>query len=303
MSALFPTIVLSGIFHRNRVFTWLRQSGRLLTVRLAVIMAAYLAVSMPRVSADGIPEPSLVMYGLVTDASGLRLTNGTLIVSIKRTDGLPTLKVSATLGDVNGQFSYALFIPVETEVPGFTVTASDRLRLTANVLTYDRTGVTLNGTNILYVNTAQTSLKVTSADRGRLERVDFSPNGASAYDSNGLLKSWELRYFGRLGVDPNADPDGDGMPNLDEMLAGTNPTDANSRFAFQSVSPDAGGGIRVVWSTQPGRNYQLWRSQNLLNGFEVLGPVQPATPPVNTYIDTTATGAGPYFYRAKLTGP
>ena len=243
------------------------------------------------------------MYGLVTDASGLRLTNGTLIVSIKRTDGLPTLKVSATLSDVNGQFSYALFIPVETEVPGFPVTASDRLRLTATVLTYDRTGVTLNGTNMLYVDTTQTSLKVSTADRGRLERVDFSPSGASAYDSNGLLKSWELRSFGRLGVNPNADPDGDGMPNLDEMLAGTNPTDARSRFSFQSVSPDAGGGIRVVWSTEPGRNYQLWRSQNLLTGFEVIGPIQPATPPANTYIDSTATGAGPYFYRAKLTGP
>ncbi len=272
-------------------------------IRAVLLLILFFVGIFSRAAADGIPEPSLVMYGLVTDASGVRQTNGTLTISIKRTDGLPTLKVSAILGDVNGQFSYALFIPVETETPGFPVTASDRLRLTAGLLTYDRTGVTLNGTNILYVDSTQTSLKVTSADRGRLERADFSPNGASAYDSNVLLKSWELRYFGRLGVDPQADPDGDGMPNLDEMLAGTSPIDAASRFAFQSVSPDTGGGIRVVWSSQPGRNYQLWRSENLLTGFQILGPVQPATPPANTYIDATATGAGPYFYRARLKGP
>lgn len=44
-------------------------------------------------------------------------------------------------------------------------------------------------------------------------------------DTNGLPIAWELTYFGTMGVNPNADPDGDGMSNLQEYLAGTNPKD------------------------------------------------------------------------------
>jgi hypothetical protein len=43
-------------------------------------------------------------------------------------------------------------------------------------------------------------------------------------DGNGLPDAWELKYFGHLGVDPNADPDGDGISNLVEYLTGRNPT-------------------------------------------------------------------------------
>jgi len=48
-----------------------------------------------------------------------------------------------------------------------------------------------------------------------------------ALDSNGLPIAWEMQNFGHTGVDPNADPDHDGMSNLQEYLAGTNPNDAN----------------------------------------------------------------------------
>ncbi len=42
-----------------------------------------------------------------------------------------------------------------------------------------------------------------------------------AMDTNGLPVAWELLNFGHTGVDPNGDPDGDGMSNLQEYLAGT----------------------------------------------------------------------------------
>jgi alpha-tubulin suppressor-like RCC1 family protein len=44
-------------------------------------------------------------------------------------------------------------------------------------------------------------------------------------NSNGIPDWWEYKYFGHLGVDPNADPDGDGLSNLQEYQAGTDPTD------------------------------------------------------------------------------
>jgi hypothetical protein len=45
-------------------------------------------------------------------------------------------------------------------------------------------------------------------------------------DHNGLPDAWEQKHFGRLGVDPAADPDGDGYTNIEEFLNGTDPRHA-----------------------------------------------------------------------------
>ena len=42
-------------------------------------------------------------------------------------------------------------------------------------------------------------------------------------DGNGLPDWWEMQYFGHLGNDPNADPDGDGYTNLEEYNNHSNP--------------------------------------------------------------------------------
>ena len=41
--------------------------------------------------------------------------------------------------------------------------------------------------------------------------------------ADGLPAWWKLQHFGTLGVDPEADPDEDGLTNLQEFLAGTDP--------------------------------------------------------------------------------
>ncbi len=46
--------------------------------------------------------------------------------------------------------------------------------------------------------------------------------------SNVLPTSWQQTYFGTTGVDPNADPDGDGLTNFQEYELGTNPTKFNT---------------------------------------------------------------------------
>ena len=47
-------------------------------------------------------------------------------------------------------------------------------------------------------------------------------------DTNGLPCWWELQYFGKTGVDPNADPDGDGLSNLQEYQWGTDPNNPDT---------------------------------------------------------------------------
>lgn len=42
-------------------------------------------------------------------------------------------------------------------------------------------------------------------------------------NSNGLPDRWELQYFGQIGVDPNADPNGNGLTNLQDYQLGLNP--------------------------------------------------------------------------------
>jgi hypothetical protein len=47
-------------------------------------------------------------------------------------------------------------------------------------------------------------------------------------EGNALPANWQLQYFGQTGIDPNADPNGNGISNFNEYLAGTSPTDPNS---------------------------------------------------------------------------
>ena len=85
-------------------------------------------------------------------------------------------------------------------------------------------------------------------------------------DGDRLNNSWEelLGTADRL----TADYDGDGMPDLNEMLAGTSLTDAQSKLAFQQIRRDTvpaplgeGGGmikpVAVRWQSVPGKTYQL----------------------------------------------
>jgi hypothetical protein len=52
-------------------------------------------------------------------------------------------------------------------------------------------------------------------------------------DQNSLPDAWQLRYFGQTGVDPNADPNRNGVSNWHEYLEGTDPT----LDYYQGVTP------------------------------------------------------------------
>ena len=58
-------------------------------------------------------------------------------------------------------------------------------------------------------------------------------------DNNGLPDDWEMRYFGHLGVNPGTDSDGDGVINLNEYLAFSDPTDpASCPYQVTRFIPD-----------------------------------------------------------------
>jgi hypothetical protein len=84
-------------------------------------------------------------------------------------------------------------------------------------------------------------------------------------NGNGLPDDWEAIYFGANPANwpaPNVDSDSDGIPNRNEFLAGTSPTDATDFLAIKILTGD--GEPRLTWNTKPGVIYQLQVSSDLL---------------------------------------
>src|SRR5262249_42219989 len=110
---------------------------------------------------------------------------------------------------------------------------------------------------------------------------------------------WELSYFGHTGVDPLADPDGDGMDNFAEFRAGTDPNDALSGLRFTEIRAVTNG-VRLRWMSADNRAYALQRSSSLSGEFADIQTAIGGAAPMNTYIDTNALAAGPFFYRLRI---
>jgi hypothetical protein len=187
-------------------------------------------------------------------------------------------------------------VPCETEIPG-TAISPGTLKLAGSPTTYDRSQVTIEGVVATFNQPALANLVLARTDRGRLERVDLT---VSLSGAGGLPDAWQMQYFGHTGVSPNDDPDKDGLTNLAEYKAGTNPTDSQSVFEILDVQPDPLGGTRIEWSSVQGKFYDLQRSGDLLDGFTDLQTQIAGTPPKNTFHDASATGSGPYFYRMRV---
>ena len=119
-------------------------------------------------------------------------------------------------------------------------------------------------------------------------------------DGDGMTDEWERFYFGGTDEDNGGayeDWDGDGLLNLYEEGAGTDPTNGASLLALTSVetSPDH----VISWWSVTGKQYSVWTSTNLPAGFGLLQGALPATPPLNSHT-TTPVEARCRFYRITV---
>jgi len=84
-------------------------------------------------------------------------------------------------------------------------------------------------------------------------------------DTDGLPNLWEHENFGSAqGPGADDDQDDDQASNWNEYTAGTQPTNSESLFEFQTMdaSTMTGGDFVITWQESAGRTYDLFRSTN-----------------------------------------
>ena len=153
----------------------------------------------------------------------------------------------------------------------------------------------------LYAGLAVNSHDATLTNEATFDSVTVVPDDS---DQDGMLDTWEMANFGNLAQTANGDADGDGMTNLQEFLAGTNPKDAASRLTATLSRPIPADPFTLTWPSVPGKNYTLLYQTTLGGAWQTLTTVPAAVSPATStsYSDATSAGVGQRFYKVQV-GP
>ena len=149
---------------------------------------------------------------------------------------------------------------------------------------------------------------IVSGDGGSSTNTQTNLIVAASVDTvgDGVPDWWRAQYFGGNGATTNgsssatSDYDNDGVNNLAEYLADTNPTNASSRLAVTGLTI-VSNSVRLIW-TGGSSAWQFVEYRNSLvdtNDWKAFYTNTPPTAVTNTLFDT---GAGTYtsrFYRIK----
>ncbi len=179
----------------------------------------------------------------------------------------------------------------------------------------------IDGSNFSDVAFTANPLPASATIAGDYYRVLLTPNDGVANgqtfttasvlvpvdaDGNGINDDWEVQYFGHIGINPNADPDGDGFNNLQEFLAGTDPTNGASALRITSVVA-TGDDVFINWMTGIGMTDALQAATGtgdgsyVTNNFSDIFIVTNTLSSFTNYLDVgAATNFPSRYYRVRL---
>jgi hypothetical protein len=119
-------------------------------------------------------------------------------------------------------------------------------------------------------------------------------------DGDGMPDFWETANHLNPDdpTDAAADSDQDGLSNLQEYLAGTNPRDAASALRFESVTVQSGG-VALIFKAVAGKSYTVQYRDSFTGGawatWRDVTP-QPTNGPVEV-VDAPVTNVTGRYYR------
>lgn len=121
-------------------------------------------------------------------------------------------------------------------------------------------------------------------------------------NADGVSTAWLQENGLTAGKDGALDdPDHDGVNNLAEFTAGTDPNSASSKFQVQILKNSQGQTV-LRWQPQVYRTYSVMQSLDLVAGSEfaeTMSGIQSAGPSSEVVVDEP--GSGPYYYKVSVT--
>jgi uncharacterized repeat protein (TIGR01451 family) len=127
---------------------------------------------------------------------------------------------------------------------------------------------------------------------------------AGSFDGNGdgLPDVWQIQYFGCVGCPqaaPGSDADGDGFSNLQEYLAGTDPTNASSALRITAITR-VGADTRVYFTSVGGKYYSLQRCDSMGGAWTDIVTNIPGNDGVQWVKDIGGAIRAAAYYRIEL---
>jgi len=175
--------------------------------------------------------------------TGLTASGGDGLVSLNWNSSVGATSYSVKRALTSGGPSY------QTVMSGLTSTGATDTNVT-------------NGTPYYYVVSA-----VDAVGEGS-NSTEASATPLSAY------QEWQIKYFGSIDNPagaPDVDADGDGLSNLQEFLAGTDPTNAASGFQITSVVVQSNG-VNIAWTCGGGTTNVLQEASAMGGTYSNVGP-------------------------------